>query len=115
VVEHFPARGTNEIWNRGWNAGEVLKSFAQGQRQALQIWTEDVTAQVREFLSEKFSGHDLSRVADAFIHKCTTQTVSQNHSHNHSHEQKKQSRREDLSAFPNTFFYTAFLYCLHFL
>ena len=26
VVEHFPARGTNEIWNRGWNAVEVLKA-----------------------------------------------------------------------------------------
>jgi hypothetical protein len=83
VVEHFPARGANEILNRGWNAGEVLKSFTQGQRQALQVWTEDLSAQVREFLSEKFPGHDLSRVVDAFIHKCTTQTVSQKHSHNH--------------------------------
>jgi hypothetical protein len=72
VVEHFPARGTNEIWNRGWNAGEVVKQFTQQQRQALLLWTEDMTAQVREFLSEKFPGQNLSRVADAFIHKCTT-------------------------------------------
>jgi hypothetical protein len=88
VVEHFTARGTNEIWNRGWNAGEVLKSFTQGQRQTLQVWTEGLTAQVREFLSEKFPGHDLSRVADAFIHKCTTQAVPQRHELAHNHEQK---------------------------
>jgi hypothetical protein len=87
VVEHFPARGSNEIWNRGWNAGEVVKAFTQEQRQALQLWTEDMTAQVKEFLAEKFSGLDLSRVADAFVHKCTTQAVSQKHSLTHGHEQ----------------------------
>ena len=87
VVEHFPASGTNEILNRGWNATEVLKSFAQGLRQTLQVWTEDVSAQVLEFLSEKFPGQDLSRVVDAFIHKCTTQAVSQKHSLTQGHAQ----------------------------
>ena len=89
VVEHFPTRGTHEIWNRGWNAGEVLKAFTQGQRQALQVWTDDLTAQVQEFLSEKFPGQDLSRVADAFIHKCTTQSVSQKHSLTPGHAQNQ--------------------------
>jgi len=88
VVEHFPARGTNEILNRGWNATEVLKAFTHGLRQTLQVWTEDVSAQVREFLSEKFPGQDLSRVADAFIHKCTTQAVSKKHELTQNHEQK---------------------------
>jgi hypothetical protein len=88
VVEHFAARGTNEILNRGWNAGEVLKAFTQGLRQTLQVWTEDVSAQVREFLSEKFPGQDLSRVADAFILKCTTQAVSKKHELTQNHEQK---------------------------
>jgi len=87
VVEHFPARGTNEILNRDWNAGEVLKSFTQGLRQTLRVWTEDLTAQMKEFLAEKFPGQDLSRVADAFIHKCTTQAVSQKHTLTHGHEQ----------------------------
>ena len=87
VVEHFRSRGTNEIWNRGWNAAEVLKVFTQEQRQALQVWTEDMTAQVKEFLAEKFPGQDLSRVADAFIHKCTTQAVSQKHTLTQIHEQ----------------------------
>jgi hypothetical protein len=87
VVEHSPARSTNEILNRGWNATEVVKEFTQQQRQALQLWTEDMTAQVQEFLAEKFPGQDLSRVVDAFIHKCTTQAVSQKHSLTHGHEQ----------------------------
>jgi len=88
VVEHFPTRGTNEIWNRGWNAGEVLNSFTQGQRQALQLWTEDLTAQVQEFLVEKFPSQDLTLVADAFIYKCTTQAVSKKHALAPGHEQK---------------------------
>jgi hypothetical protein len=86
-VEHFPARGTNEIWNRGWNAGEVLKAFTHEQRQVLQVWAEDMTAQVKEFLAEKFPGQDLSRVADVFVHKCTTRTVSQKHALTHNHKQ----------------------------
>jgi hypothetical protein len=88
VVEHFPARGTNEIWNRGWNADEVLKTFTQGQRKALQVWTADLTAQVEEFLTEKFPGQDLSRVTDAFVLKCTSETVSRTQAVTHNHQQK---------------------------
>ena len=68
VLEHFPARHTNEIWNRGWNAVEVLRLFAQEQRQALQVWTKDLTAQVKEFLTEKHPGQNMSRVTDRFMH-----------------------------------------------
>jgi hypothetical protein len=71
VVEHIPANGTNEICTRGRNAVEVLRAFTAEQRQALQIWTEDMAAQVKEFLAEKYPGRDMSRVADAFIHKVT--------------------------------------------
>ena len=87
VTEHFPKNGANEIWNRGWNATEVVKAFAQQQRQGLQIWTEDVSAQVQEFLAEKFPGHDLSRVADGFMHRFThavSQRHTQSHGENHS-------------------------------
>lgn len=69
LVEYFPARGTNEIWHRGWNAIDVLKVFVEEQRQALEIWTEDMKAQVKEFLMEKYPGHDMSRVADGFVHR----------------------------------------------
>ena len=89
VVEHFPASGRNEVWNSGRNAVEVLKAFTQDQRQALQVWTEDVTAQVKEFLAEKYPCQDLSRVTDAFIHRLTTQAVSKKHALTHNHQQKR--------------------------
>jgi hypothetical protein len=68
VVEHFLAHGTNEIWNRGWNAARVLRVFAQEQRQALEFGTEDMMAQAKEFLAEKYSGQDMSHMADSFMH-----------------------------------------------
>jgi hypothetical protein len=88
IVEHFPSNGRNEIWHQGRNALEVLKAFTQDQRRALQIWTEDMAAQVNEFLAEKYPGQDMSRVADSFIHKFTTQAVSEKHGITHSHQQK---------------------------
>jgi hypothetical protein len=81
VVERFSS-GTNEIWIKGRNAVDVLKAFTQDQRQALQIWTEDMTAQLKEFLAEKYPGHDMSRVADSFLYRFT-------HSKTHSHQQSQ--------------------------
>jgi hypothetical protein len=78
VVEYFPAQHTNEIWNQGHQAIEVLRVFAGEQRQALQVWTEDMEAQVQEFLAGKYPGQDLSRVEDGFIHQFT-HTASQPH------------------------------------
>lgn len=68
VVERFSS-GANEIWMRGRSAVEVLKTFAHDQRQALQIWTEDIAAQVKEFLAEKYPAHDMTRVAEDFLHR----------------------------------------------
>lgn len=70
VIERFPT-GTNEIWNKGRNAVEVLKAFTHDQRQALQIWIEDMAAQVKEFLAEKYPGHDLTRTVENFLHRFT--------------------------------------------
>ena len=56
VAKHAPKTGTNEILHRGWNATEVLKAFTQQQRRALQLWTEDIQAQVGQFLAETFPG-----------------------------------------------------------
>jgi hypothetical protein len=87
VVEYFPAHGRHEILNKGGNVVEVLKAFVEDQRQALQIWTNDVTAQVKEFLAEKYPGQDMSRVAESFMHRFAravsqqrTQSQEQNHS-----------------------------------
>ena len=89
VVEHFPTTGRNELWNRARDAEQALKSFALDQRQALQTWMEDLTAQVKEFLAEKYPGHDMARVADSFMHKFATREVSQKHAITHSHHQKR--------------------------
>ena len=89
VVEHVPASGKNEILARGRNAVDVLKSFAHDQRHALQIWTEDVSAQVKEFLAEKYPGHDTSRVVTSLVHKLATQAAAQNRATVRDHQQNR--------------------------
>ncbi len=69
VVEHFPANGTNEIWNRGGDAFQVLNFFAKEQRQALEFGTNDMVARTVEFLAEKYSGQDLSYLTESFTHQ----------------------------------------------
>ena len=88
VMEFFP-NGHYEIWNRGYNALDVLRAFVSEQRQALQTWTDDLKAQVAEFLAEKNPGEDMSRVADALVLKCTTETVSLKQKLGHNHQQKR--------------------------
>jgi len=68
VIEQFPG-GRNEVWPRGRNAVEALRSFVADQKHVLQIWSQDIAAQVKEFLSEKYPGHDTSRVADGFMYR----------------------------------------------
>jgi hypothetical protein len=67
--------------------GEVLKAFTQAQRQTLQLWTEDMTAQVKESLTENFPGQDMSRVADCFMlhfNRTVSQRQTQTHGQNQS-------------------------------
>jgi len=70
VVEQF-SNGSNEIRTKGWNAVEVLRVFTWEQKHALQVWTDDLNAQVKEFLAEKYPGQDMSRVADGFMQRFT--------------------------------------------
>jgi hypothetical protein len=69
ALEHFPAQNTNEIWNQGHHAIEVLRVFAGEQRQAMQVWAKDMTAEFKEFLAEKYPGQDMSRVAESFLRR----------------------------------------------
>ena len=87
VVEQFPS-GTNEVWAKGYNAIEVLRAFTTEDRRALQIWTEDMAAQVNEHLAEKYPGQDMSRVAEGFMHRFTRplsfkQTIAKTHQQKH--------------------------------
>jgi|SRR6266550_5287407 len=59
---------------------EIRFSLTAGNGIKTLIWTEDMTAQVKEFLAEKYPGRDMSRMADSFVHKFATQAVSQKHS-----------------------------------
>lgn len=68
VVEQFP-NGRNEIWTKGRNAVEVLRFFIEEEKHAVQVWADDLNAQVKEFLAEKYPGRDMSRVADGFMRR----------------------------------------------
>lgn len=63
--------GTTEMWAKGRNVVEVLKTFTHDQRRALQAWTEEMAAQVREFLALQYPGEDLKRVADTLMWQFT--------------------------------------------
>jgi len=71
AVEYFPKNNRHEVWNRGREAVDVVRVFAQEQRHALKIWTQDLTAQVREFLTENYPGRDLGRMAESFVSRFT--------------------------------------------
>jgi hypothetical protein len=75
-----------EVLNSGHNASEVLQTFARDQRQVLNLWKSDVTAQIREHLEEKYPQQDMSIVVESFDIKLARdisrqETLAQNHSH----------------------------------
>jgi hypothetical protein len=88
VVECLPLKAgeLKDVLNGGHNAQEVLQMFARDQRQVLQLWKGDVTAQVSEHLAEKYPHQDMSIVVDSFDIKLARaisrrEMVGQNHSH----------------------------------
>ena len=88
AVVESSRNGVSEIVCQGHTAGEVIWAFAQAQRQALQLWTEDVTARVKEFLAGIYPGQDMGRVEESFIHHLThaasqKQTLTHDHQHRH--------------------------------
>ncbi len=68
VVECLPlkSREMKDVLNSGHDAREVLQTFLRDQRQVLNLWKTDVTAQVREHLDEKYPHQDMSIVAESF-------------------------------------------------
>jgi urease gamma subunit len=55
-----------EVLKCGSNAREVLQAFTNNQRQVLQLWKDDVQAQVREYVAEKYPRQDLGLVVESF-------------------------------------------------
>ncbi len=88
VVECLPFKSgeMKDVLNSGYDAREVLQTFVRDQRQVLNLWKNDVTAQVREQLDEKYPHQDMSIVAESFDIKLARdisrrETVTQNQSH----------------------------------
>jgi len=55
-----------EVLNSGSNVRDVLRAFAHDQRQVLNLWKEDLKAQVREHLDEKYPRQDMGIVVESF-------------------------------------------------
>jgi hypothetical protein len=68
VVECLPlkSREMKEALNRGPNVREVLQAFISDQRQVLRLWKDDVQAQVREYIAEKYPRQDMNVVIESF-------------------------------------------------
>jgi urease gamma subunit len=68
VVECLPLKSgeINGVLNSGHNVREVLREFMRNQRQVLNLWKDDVKAQVREHLGEKYPGQDMGIVVESF-------------------------------------------------
>ena len=61
IVECLPLKSgeMKEVLNSGQDAREVLQAFTRDQRQVLNLWKDDVKAQMREHLEEKYPRQDM--------------------------------------------------------
>ena len=68
VVECLPLKSgeIKEVLNNGHSVRDVLRAFTHDQRQVLNLWKEDVKAQVREHLEEKYPHQDMGIVVESF-------------------------------------------------
>lgn len=68
VVECLPLKfgETKSALNSGHNVREVLQEFMRDQRQVLNLWKDDVKAQIREHLDEKYPHQDMGIVVESF-------------------------------------------------
>ena len=88
VVECLPLKSgeMKDVLNSSHDASEVLQIFARDQRQVLTLWKDDVTAQIREHLEEKYPHQDMNIVVESFEIKMARdiarrETLAQNQSH----------------------------------
>lgn len=68
IVECLPLKDVEmkDVLNSGHDAHEVLQAFVRDQRQVLRVWKDDVNAQVKEHLAEKYPHQDMNIVAESF-------------------------------------------------
>jgi hypothetical protein len=86
VVERSSLAGTNEVLTRSRTVLAALQDFTAIQRETLRIWTEDMAAQVSDYLTEKYPGQNMSRVANGFLKRFTqTETLAQSREQSRSY------------------------------
>ena len=80
VVERLPAdsalasaQGRFEVQHVGADPHALLRDFVNENRSTLQMYADDIVAQARETIEEKYPGCDMSRVLDAVSDRCTRQ------------------------------------------
>jgi hypothetical protein len=88
IVECLPLKSgeKKDVLNSGHDVREVLQAFMRDQRQVLNLWKEDVKAQVREHLDEKYPRQDMGIVVESFEIKMARdiarrETLAQSHGH----------------------------------
>jgi len=75
-----------DVLNSGHDARDVLQAFTRDQRQVLNLWKDDVKAQVRERLDEQYPHQDMGIVVESFEIKMARdiarrETLAQSHGH----------------------------------
>ncbi|MGO9587418.1 MAG: hypothetical protein ACLP2Y_14590 [Limisphaerales bacterium] len=87
IVECLPLKDVEmkDVLNSGHDVREVLQAFTRDQRQVLNLWKDDVKAQVREHLEEKYPRQDMGVVVESFEIKMARdiarrETLAQSHS-----------------------------------
>jgi hypothetical protein len=91
VIECTSDAGTNIIWYRHENALEVLQSFVRELRQTFLNDAEEVNANIKLFLAQKFPNQNLDYIAEAAsdqitnsaLQNSTDQNISPPNKHHH--------------------------------
>ena|ERR1022692_3424464 len=68
VVECLPLKSgeLREVLNSGHASRETLQAFVRDQHLVFKVWKDDLIAQVREHLAEKYPHQDTSIVVESF-------------------------------------------------
>lgn len=67
---HAKVNGRSEVLRTGDNPRQVLRDFLRGERETLQLMVNDITANVRLVIAERFPKQDLRRVANEITRLC---------------------------------------------
>jgi hypothetical protein len=77
VIDHSPiasayakAHGPLDVVRTGDNPRQVLRDFLHGERETLQLMVNDITANVRLLVAERFPKQDLRRVVNEITRMC---------------------------------------------